>query len=51
MVVNPEKFPAIITNRQNKSNSNSILKINNIKIKPKKIVTPWALELTKNYMK
>lgn len=40
MFVNPEKSQAIDISKQNKFNNNSILKINNIEIKPKKICHP-----------
>ena len=45
MFANPEKFQRIIINRWNKSNNSSILKINNIEIKPKKIVTLQSIEI------
>ena len=45
MVVDLKKFQAIIINGQNKSNRNSIVKINNIKIKPKKCVTILGVEI------
>ena len=45
MFANPEKFQRIIINRWNKSNNSSILKISNIEIKPKKIVTLQSIEI------
>ena len=45
MFVNPEKFQAIITNRQNMSNHNCCLTINNAVIKSKESVTLLCIEI------
>ena len=45
MIVNPKKFQAIIINRQNRSNHNCCLTINNIEIKSKESVTLLGIEI------
>ena len=45
MIVNPKKFQAIIINRQNRSNRNSCLTINNVEIKSKESVTLLGIEI------
>ena len=45
MIVNPKKFQAVITNRQNRSNHNCCLTMNNIEIKPKESVTLLSIEI------
>ena len=45
MIVNPKKFQAIIINRQNRSNHNCCLTINNAEIKSKKSVTFLGIEI------
>ena len=39
MIVNPKKFQAIIITRQNRSNHNCCLTINNVEIKSKESAT------------
>ena len=43
MIVNPKKFQAIIINRQNRSNHNCCLTINNAEIKSKESVTHFQV--------
>ena len=43
MIVNPKKFQAIIVNRQNRSNHNCCLTINNAEIKSKESVTHFQV--------
>ena len=45
MIVNPKKFQTIIIKRQNKSNHNYCLTINNVEIKSKKSVTLLGIEI------
>ena len=45
MIVNPKKFQAIIINRQNRSNYNCCLTINNADIKSKESVTLIGIEI------
>ena len=45
MIVNPKKFQAIIMNRQNRSNHNCCLTINNVVIKSKESVTLLGIEV------
>ena len=45
MIVNPKKFQAIIINRQNRSNRNCCLTINNAEIKSKELVTLLGIEI------
>ena len=45
MIVNPKKFEAIIINRQNRSNHNCYLTINNAEIKSKESVTLLGTEI------
>ena len=45
MIVNPKKFQTIIIKRQNKSNPNYCLTINNVEIKSKKSVTLLGIEI------
>ena len=45
MIVNPKKFQAIIINRQNRSNHNCCLTINNAGIKSKESVTLSVIEI------
>ena len=45
MVVNPKKFQAIIINRQNRSNHNCPLTINNAEINSKELVTLLSIEI------
>ena len=45
MIVNPKKSQAIIINRQNRSNHNCCLTINNIEIKSKESVTLLGIEI------
>ena len=45
MIVNPKKFQAIIINRQNRSNHNCCLTINNAEIKSKESVTLLGIEI------
>ena len=45
MVVNPKKFQAIIINRQNRSNHNCSLTINNAEINSKELVTLLSIEI------
>ena len=44
MIVNPKKFQAIIINRQNRSNHNCCLTMNNAEIKSKESVTLLGIE-------
>ena len=44
MIVNPAKFQTIIINRQNRSNHNCCLTINNVEIKSKESVTLLGIE-------
>ena len=45
MTVNPKKFQGIIINRQNRSNQNCCLTINNAEIKSKESVTLLGIEI------
>ena len=45
MTVNPKKFQAIIINRQNRSNHNCCLTINNVEIKSKESVSLLGIEI------
>ena len=45
MIVNPKKLQAIIINRQDKSNHNCCLTINNAEIKAKELVTLLSIEI------
>ena len=45
MIVNPKKFRAIIKNRENRSNHNHCLIINNAEIKSKESVTLLGIEI------
>ena len=45
MIVNPKKFQAIIINRQNRSNHNCCLTINNAEIKSNQSVTLLGIEI------
>ena len=45
MIVNPKKFEAIITNRQNRSNHNCCLTIHHVEIKSKESVTLLGIEI------
>ena len=48
MIVNPERFQAIIIDRQNRSNHNYCLIINNIEIKSKESVTLLGVKIIIN---
>ena len=48
MTVNPKKFQAIIINRQNRSNHNCCLTINNVEIKSKESVSLLGIEIDNN---
>ena len=48
MIVNPKKFQAIIINRENRSNHNCCLTINNTEIKSKESVILLVLKLIIN---
>ena len=49
MIVNPKKFQAIIINKQNKSNHNCYLTINNVQIKSKETVTLLGIEIDNKF--